>query len=153
MNPYTAAALAYAAQMGQELDESQLEALEQYELATPPYAGSFISSDPSVSLWLIVEIPKEKFSEKIEYNEELDLLLAPAGKFIGFALSGLDVDKMTTSKLKEVELRGEPEEGLRKEVVAESVYLTYKAEVRGHKELLKLLEFLLAEKMLKPQGN
>lgn len=134
MNPW--AVLAYAAQMGQlDLDEEM------------GYRG------PNVDIWLIVEIDKKNFSERIEYDEELDLLLAPEGKFVGFASTKAEADRMTTAKLKEVEVRGEPEDGIRHEVVADAVYITYKAEIKGQKELRKLLEFLKSEGMLKPQGN
>ena len=115
--------------------------------AEPGYSG------PGVDLWMIVEVPKEKFSDKIEYDARLDLLLAPEGKFAGFAKTRAEADGMTTSKLKEVEVRGTPEDGVRKEVVGDSVYLTYKAQIKGTSDLKKLLEFFLSEGMLKPQNN
>lgn len=133
-NPW--AILAAAAEMGElNLDTG------------PGYSG------PGADLWMVVEVPKERFSEKIEYDEKLDLLLASEGKFVGFAKTKIEVDKMTTSKLKEVEIQGSPEDSGRKDLVAESVYLTYKAQVRGTSDLKKLLEFFLSEGMLKPQNN
>lgn len=133
-NPW--AALAAAAEMG------------ELNLDAGPGLGVF-----SIDLWMIVEVPKEKFSDKIEYDEELNLLLAPEGKFAGFAKTRAEADKMTTSKLKEVEIREAPEGGVHKEFVGDSVYLTYKAEINGTSDLRKLLEFFLSEGMLKPQNN
>jgi len=110
-----------------------------------------IPSGPLVPLWLVVALPADNFSDKIDYDEKMDLLLAPEGKFVGFALNGEELAKMTTSTLGEVEVRKEPEEGPTTEVLADYVYLTYKAEFKGTEDLQKLLEFLLAEGMLKPQ--
>ncbi len=103
-----------------------------------------ISAGPLINLWLVVELPSNDFSKKIEYNEELDLLLASEGKFVGFARTREELIQMTTSSL-------DPESA--DEVSASHVYLTYRAEFRGTKDLQKLLEFLLAEGMLKPQNT
>lgn len=120
--------------------------MEQLEAASED-----IPTGPLVNLWLLVALPANDFSEKIEYNEELDLLLAPEGKFVGFAHTREELLRMTTSKMRETEVRGEPGDGPAIEVLADYVYLTYKAEFKGTEDLQKLLEFLLAEGMLKPQ--
>ncbi len=114
-------------------------------------ASEEIPSGPLVNLWLVVKLPADDFSKKIEYNEEMDLLLAPEGEFVGFAHTREELTVMTTAKLGETEVQGEPEEAPTIEVLADYVYLTYKAEFRGTEDLQKLLEFLLAEGMLKPQ--
>jgi hypothetical protein len=58
---------------------------------------------------------------------------------------------MTTAKLGEIEVPNGPKDAPSIEVLADYVYLTYKAEFKGTEDLQKLLEFLLAEGMLKPQ--
>lgn len=108
-------------------------------------------SGPLVPLWLVVALPADDFSDKIDYDEKMDLLLAPEGKFVGFALTREELNKMTTSTLEEIESREGPEGAPATEVLADCVYLTYKAEFKGTEDLQKLLEFLLAEGMLKPQ--
>lgn len=108
-------------------------------------------SGPLVPLWLIVALPADNFSDKIDYDEKMDLLLAPEGKFVGFALGREELAKKTTSVLEEIESREGPEGAPTTEVLADYVYLTYKAEFKGTEDLQKLLEFLLAEGMLKPQ--
>ncbi|KKK89388.1 hypothetical protein LCGC14_2733580 [marine sediment metagenome] len=111
-------------------------------------------SSLNVPLWLIVEISAQDFSSKIDYNEELDLLLAPKGNFIGFATSSDELDSITTSKSREVKVCiSGSEGGVQTEVRADYVYLTYKAGFKGTKDLQKLLEFLLKEGMLKPQST
>ena len=106
---------------------------------------------PRLDLWMVVEIKKENFSEKIEFDEELGVFLAPEGKFVGFALTRHDVDEMTTAKLHEVETPGEIEGTTHTELASQYVYLTYKAELKGAEALKKLLGFLVSEGMLKPQ--
>ncbi len=108
-------------------------------------------SGPLVPLWMVVALPADDFSKKIDYDDKMDLLLAPEGKFVGFALGREELAKMTTSKLEEIESREGPEGAPSIEVLADFVYLTYKAEFKGTEDLQKLLEFLLAEGMLKPQ--
>ena len=125
---------------------------EQLKLETDSEPES-VATGPLVNLWLVVALPANDFSKKIEYNEELGLLLAPEGKFIGFAHTREELHRMTTSKLEETEARGEPEDGPAIEVLADYVYLTYRAEFRGTEDLQKLLEFLLVEGMLKPQTS
>jgi hypothetical protein len=107
---------------------------------------------PCVPLWLVVELPADDFSDKIRYDEETDLLLASRGKFIGFATSKEELDRMTTATLGNIEVQKDPEEEPTHEVLADYVYLTYKAEFRGTADLQTLLEFMLAERMLKPQA-
>jgi hypothetical protein len=104
-----------------------------------------------VPLWLVVALPADDFSKKIDYNEELDLLLAPEGNFVGFAHTREELSEMTTAKLGEIEVPNGPKDAPSIEVLADYVYLTYKAEFKGTEDLQKLLEFLLAEGMLKPQ--
>jgi len=110
-----------------------------------------IPSGPLVPLWLVVALPADNFSEKIEYDEKTDLLLAPEGKFVGFAQSREELAEMTTAKLGEIEVKKGPDDEPTTEVLADFVYLTYKAEFKGTEDLQKLLDFLLVEGMLKPQ--
>jgi hypothetical protein len=110
-----------------------------------------IPSGPLVPLWLVVALPADNFSEKIEYDEKTDLLLAPEGKFVGFAKTREELAEMTTAKLGEIEVKKGPKDTPRVEVLADFVYLTYKAEFKGTEDLQKLLDFLLVEGMLKPQ--
>ncbi len=122
------------------------------------FEGDKKYNGPNVTLWFVVEIGKKNFSEKIDYNEELGLLLASDGRFIGVARSLTELEEMTTAKSREVEVVDKPKDGESKstvhiETVTDNVYLTYKAEVRGTEGLEKLLAFLLAEEMLKPQNN
>jgi len=111
-----------------------------------------VSSGALVPLWMVVEVSAQDFSEKIEYNEELDLLLAPEGRFVGFAKSKAEADEMTTGKLVELAPPETEDEKILPKVKTDSVYLTYKADFRGTADLQKLLEFLLTEGLLKPQS-
>jgi hypothetical protein len=106
----------------------------------------------AVDLWMVVEIDKKGFSEKLEYDAELDLILAPEGNFVGIAATKIRADEMTTSRAVSVPIRNENGDRIGEEVVAEHVYLTYKATIKGTTELKKLLAFLKSEGMLQHQG-
>jgi hypothetical protein len=104
---------------------------------------------PCVNLWLVVELPANDFSDKINYDEETDLLMASRGKFVGFARSKEELDQMTTTEFTGAEVPAE--EGDAVVALPGHVYLTYRAQFRGTADLQTLLEFLLEENLLQPQ--
>ena len=139
------------------IDEEVEEAIYEPPMANPE--GSYQPPckgpdwyEAAIDLWMIVEIEKKGFSEKLEYDPELDLILAPDAKFLGFAATKVRTDEMTTTKVIEVPIRNEEGERIGENILAESVYLTYKATIKGTTELKKLLAFLKSEGMLQHQG-
>ena len=140
------------------IDEEEIESI--YEPPVTDLPEGFLKPhstgpdwyDASMDLWMVVEIEKKGFSEKLEYDAELDLILAPESKFLGFAATKARTDEMTTAPPVGVPIRNKIGAVVGEDVVSEHVYITYKASVKGTAELKKLLTFLKEEGMLQSQG-
>lgn len=105
-----------------------LEAMQQYAQA------SNSSGLTRTNFWLVVGIPKKDFSEKIEWHEEIPMLMPASGvgKLIGLAQTKDDLNKII-----------EADQG--------NVHLTYKVKIQGQKAWRDLVEFLAQHDMLEKE--
>jgi hypothetical protein len=108
--------------------ENWRELMSQYQQATNS------SGLTRISFWLVVGLPGDSFSDKLEFHEEVPMLMpiSGSGKFLGIAQSKAELDKMVTSD-------------------KDNVHLTYKVKLQGQKAWRDLLEFLATHDMLEKE--
>lgn len=110
-----------------DLYQSWVESAHDYACSTGA-AGM-----PARHFYIAVQLPRDKFSEKMEWHEELPMLIpGPGTKVLGIFGSKAEVD----------------------EAMADDdmhVHLVYKCKIQGHDALVKLLEFMATHNMLEKE--
>ena len=121
-------------------------AYAQWAEAMKDYAGKTNSQGlPSVTFWLVLEIPKKNFSEKIEDHLTLPLQMpvSGTGTLTGIARTQEELDKMTIPAGPDPKT-GKTEPDPRRD----NVYMTYKIKLQGKQTWRDLIEFCGEHDML-----
>jgi len=89
---------------------------------------------PKLNFWLVVALPGKDYSERIEWHENLPMLVPVSGSGVltGLAQSNAELTKMLTED-------------------SGNVHLTYKVKIQGQKAWRDLLEFLAEHGMLEKE--
>ena len=90
---------------------------------------------PRTSFWLVIGLPADDYSERIEMHDEIPMLMPVSGSgvLVGLAKEKTELDKMLMEDEKHV-------------------HLTYKVKIQGQKAWRDLIEFLAKHDMLEKEG-
>ena len=89
-------------------------------------------AEKAITFWIVVRLPKENFSESLDFHEKIPMLVPVEGQgiLIGLAKTAKEMDEMVSHF---------PER---------YVYLTYKIRLEGQESWRTLLEFLGEHNMI-----
>jgi hypothetical protein len=117
------------------------EAYQSWAEAMANYAAQGVvqaqSVGDSVVFWVVVQLPKEDFSDKLDFHEKIPMMMPAedSGVLLGIAKSGKELDQMTTDS------------------TGQHVHLVYKIRLQGQKSWRTLLEFLGEHNMIERESG
>ncbi len=96
--------------------------------------GANAAGLPKLDFWLVIALPGKDYSERIEWHEDLPMLMPTSGSGVltGLAQSNAELNKMLTED-------------------SGNVHLTYKVKIQGQEAWRDLLEFLAEHGMLEKE--
>ena len=100
------------------------------------------SNQSSVDMWYVVQMPGGDYADNLYEHPEIPMMVPKKGRFIGIARTKDEMEKMTNDwDENQPNTSGKPRH----------VYLVYKIQIRGVKQMLETLEFFHSRGMLQRQ--
>jgi hypothetical protein len=103
--------------------------------------SSSVNSFPKLNFWLVVSLPGDDYSEKLEWHHEIPMLIPASGtgRLLGLARTKPELDAMLL------------EDSQSKRGKTGNIHLTYKVKIQGQESWRSLLEFLATHDMLEKE--
>jgi len=97
---------------------------------------------PKLNFWLVISLPGDNFSEKLEWHEELPMLMPASGTgaLLGLAQTKAELDEMMF------------EDAKTKEGKTGNIHLTYKVKIQGSKAWRDLIDFMAKHDMIEKES-